>query len=1190
MKRKPIHLSAKEQALMESLLKRQMTAENPRKEFRDELYGRLVRSYVHQQSKDESRVRGATFSLYGMFRFWLVTAVVLICVAGTGFTTAYAYISPDVTRSSNLYFLKRTVESLELLASSSPEQLSRLHLKLANRRLDEAKVLSGQGTVDEETLQEIVSNTEEARKLATTVQDSKQQIALNTDIAAESQKQRTDLVVLVQQLESESAAMSSVSSSQESAVTSSPSSVAVESVTDSPASSSSSVSRIESRTQMASSQPTTGVALPPVSDAATIGALEKTIADIGKVEMSAASTAMKVSEQTGVTVSQPLRLPDLAVSLQPGLDVSEGEAFSVTVVVKNIGQRGAPATQLAVIWGDGKTENLPVFALNRDDIDTRILTHTYLSPGTYILRVQVDPQGLMSELTTANNRATASIQIQAIPRDGCPGNGIRRCSGQELQVCKYANGAKVLSWELSETCQSSSVCTVNGCQSSVVCGNGKVEGSEECDDGNTNNADGCSSTCRKEAESCSDSDGGIADFTKGTVRLSLSGITQTDACISSQKLQEFYCAGKMYLSTNVDCQYGCQNGACLPQSAVTQVCGNGNKETGEECDLGSSNGKGWCTASCKILCLDEDGGKVFDVRAGTYSPSFGAVDNCKDSKTLYEYYCENGVTTSMSYICPGICNNGACVPVINPAPVCGNGIVDSTEQCDDGNKISGDGCSSDCQKEVVAPVTCTDSDGGYAPMQVGTVKVNKAGGLSATDYCETAINLREYSCTGDASFTSVSASCTNGCKDGACLASPVFVCGNGKVEGSEQCDDGNTTSDDGCTFDCRIETLSCAAIKAQSFASVTNGTVTAYVNDYGLYVCKSGNDTPVQIEVKYAGANFPVMAGDNLVYFKSYGIVLYNVSTKVKTELEPASSGSNSPVIGGRYVAYFKNYGIVLYNIDTKQKTQVEQPNSGCSNPRISGTVLTYSCNSTQKTYNIEDPVCGNSTLEFGEQCDDGNTLNGDGCSSTCVKEISTTVTLNFTIVDVLTGLPVAGVHDAYINQPQSDASGKLTLIANREGSNWLLEKGCYGYYQVKVQKDYLGKSLALILRPFDGAERVYEISGMNSVDVRSVAGDIALYPFAQFKLESLQPVTFTLAYDYKQLVGSSSISMSTASTSYLFHPGIPRGYEARNVQVRSQDGTALTCPAYTPSTSYDPGQCREAVLTVNGSTCAWHE
>lgn len=33
-------------------------------------------------------------------------------------------------------------------------------------------------------------------------------------------------------------------------------------------------------------------------------------------------------------------------------------------------------------------------------------------------------------------------------------------------------------------------------------------------------------------------------------------------------------------------------------------------------------------------------------------------------------------------------------------------------------------------------------------------------------------------------------------------------------------------------------------------------------------------------------------------------------------------------------------------------------------------------------------PVCGNSAVEVGEQCDDGNGASGDGCSSTCRTEV----------------------------------------------------------------------------------------------------------------------------------------------------------------------------------------------------------
>ena len=40
----------------------------------------------------------------------------------------------------------------------------------------------------------------------------------------------------------------------------------------------------------------------------------------------------------------------------------------------------------------------------------------------------------------------------------------------------------------------------------------------------------------------------------------------------------------------------------------------------------------------------------------------------------------------------------------------------------------------------------------------------------------------------------------------------------------------------------------------------------------------------------------------------------------------------------------------------------------------------------------LGDPVCGDAVVGSGEQCDDGNTLNGDCCSSTCQYEANSVV------------------------------------------------------------------------------------------------------------------------------------------------------------------------------------------------------
>jgi len=43
------------------------------------------------------------------------------------------------------------------------------------------------------------------------------------------------------------------------------------------------------------------------------------------------------------------------------------------------------------------------------------------------------------------------------------------------------------------------------------------------------------------------------------------------------------------------------------------------------------------------------------------------------------------------------------IPTPTITPVCGNGVIETGETCDDGNTVSGDGCSSTCQTESVTP-------------------------------------------------------------------------------------------------------------------------------------------------------------------------------------------------------------------------------------------------------------------------------------------------------------------------------------------------------------------------------------------------------------------------------------------------------------------------------------------------------
>jgi len=105
--------------------------------------------------------------------------------------------------------------------------------------------------------------------------------------------------------------------------------------------------------------------------------------------------------------------------------------------------------------------------------------------------------------------------------------------------------------------------------------------------------------------------------------------------------------------------------------------------------------------------------------------------------------------------------------------VCGDGTVDSGEDCDDGNTVDGDGCSATCNIEPpIAPV-CGN-------------------------------NLVESGEQCDDGNTVNADGCSSTCQNEQALDP---VCGNGTVESGEECDDGNTIDDDGCSSTCQEEVL-----------------------------------------------------------------------------------------------------------------------------------------------------------------------------------------------------------------------------------------------------------------------------------------------------------------------------------------------------------------------------------------------
>ena len=123
---------------------------------------------------------------------------------------------------------------------------------------------------------------------------------------------------------------------------------------------------------------------------------------------------------------------------------------------------------------------------------------------------------------------------------------------------------------------------------------------------------------------------------------------------------------------------------------------------------------------------------------------------CIDTATRL---CPNGLRCLPGHTCAQTETNWVCV-----AGGCGDGIVSGDEVCDDGNRMSGDGCRHDCRSDE----TCGN------------------GVLDPDEQCDDGNQVDDDACVAE-------------CK--------AAVCGDGFVNApTEQCDDGNDDIDDDCGY------------------------------------------------------------------------------------------------------------------------------------------------------------------------------------------------------------------------------------------------------------------------------------------------------------------------------------------------------------------------------------------------------
>ena len=171
-----------------------------------------------------------------------------------------------------------------------------------------------------------------------------------------------------------------------------------------------------------------------------------------------------------------------------------------------------------------------------------------------------------------------------------------------------------------------------------------------------------------------------------------------------------------------------------------------------------------------------------------------------------------------------------CVP--RQRVVCGDGILEVTESCDDGNEVSGDGCRDNCtgpEPGFICPVpgkrcqllSCTGD--AQLDASVPDAAFCGDGSVECGETCDDAINDGSYGgCTSDCRLapfcgdgivqTEFGEQCDDAINDGSyggCAPDCTLPlsCGDGivQIEFGEQCDNGiNDGSYGGCTQQCQL--------------------------------------------------------------------------------------------------------------------------------------------------------------------------------------------------------------------------------------------------------------------------------------------------------------------------------------------------------------------------------------------------
>lgn len=295
--------------------------------------------------------------------------------------------------------------------------------------------------------------------------------------------------------------------------------------------------------------------------------------------------------------------------------------------------------------------------------------------------------------------------------------------------------------------------------------------------------------------------------------------------------------------------------------------------------------------------------------------------------------------------------------------LCGDGVIQLGEACDDGNTNSDDGCNSTCSSneqcgngylDTEKDEKCDDGNTSSDDDCLSTCKIAMCG-----DGVVSSKSVAEEECDYGDRSTPCNLDCTAPqCGDGRVTASTGEECDNGSRENSakcnwnctvptcgdslvnpaagEECDDGNEDEDDACLSTCKRSTCGDGYRNPATEACDDGNTVEELRCDYGTQSCGNFCKADCSGLLRLKGS----FCGDGVIDASE----ACDDGNTVEENACPRGTWSCSPC------------------------------NADCS-----------------AILDLSGPVCGNGIREWGEACDDGNTESCGSCNSYCTSVVSET-------------------------------------------------------------------------------------------------------------------------------------------------------------------------------------------------------